>query len=223
MAVPEPAWQAARRQFHGLPAGRRGDAGRNPRDCTRESRLSRRPAHRHRHRRRRGRCAAGAACRSSPWPPRTRPSSRTPSSRPCGIRPPYRRILPTYMKRQRASSARPTTSRAIEALVRAIVRNAASRHRHEQRCAITTLPLRPDRRHRAHGPGRDRLLRRLCRRRHAQRDRRRRTASRISSSIWRSRAPNAAARGASPRRSRRSAATSTPTPRASRPPITSRC
>ena len=70
-------------------------------------------------------------------------------------------------------------------------------------------------RHRPDGPGRDRLARRLGRRRHAPRAGGRSTASPTCSSTWRSRAPSAARAAPSPRRSRRSAATSTPTPRAS--------
>ncbi len=74
-----------------------------------------------------------------------------------------------------------------------------------------------------HRHGRHGLARHLGRCRHPPRAGRRSTASRIFSSIWRSRGPSGAARSPSPRRSRRSAATSTPTPRARAPPFTPKC
>ncbi len=63
-----------------------------------------------------------------------------------------------------------------------------------------------------HGRGRDRVARHLDRRREPERERPASMASRISSSIWPSRARRGGARATSPRRSRRSAASSTPRP-----------
>ena len=75
----------------------------------------------------------------------------------------------------------------------------------------------------AHAASGDGLARRLGRLRQPQRSGRTSTAFRTCSSTWRSRAPSGAARGRSPRRSKRSAATSTPRPASRRPPITRAC
>ena len=78
--------------------------------------------------------------------------------------------------------------------------------RHERRShASSVRPVGRDRPHAASG---NRLARRLGRRGQPRRKRRTSTAFRICLSTWRSRAPSAAPRARSPRRSRRSAAIS---------------
>ena len=117
-------------------------------------------------------------------PPPTRPSSRTRwSARPAAARR-CQSTWPTYMSGRSASPPRPTDLDTIEA--------PYPRLRTQERCmSIQSLPpaLRPHRRHRADGPGGDRLPRRLRRRPAPGTRRRRRTAPATSSSTWRSRAP----------------------------------
>ena len=83
--------------------------------------------------------------------------------------------------------------------------------------------LRARRRHRGDPPSAHRRDRRLRRRRLASSSATASTGCRICSSTWRSRARGGAARARSPRRSRMSAAISTPRPASSRPAISPAC
>ena len=91
-----------------------------------------------------------------------------------------------------------------------------------ERRALTACQW-PDRGQSRHGRGRDRVARHLDRRRQPARERAASMASRISSSIWPSRARSGGAPATSPRRSRRSAASSMPRPASTPPPITRAC
>ena len=131
------------------------------------------------------------------------------SSRPC------RRILSDLHRSAGALHGAAQRPGAVEAFVREHSRAAAGSRR--MSVEVTTLDLGPDRRHRRHAASRNRLARRLGRSRRALGGggRARPLASPRAHGVQGH--AGGAMRGASPRRSRARAATSTPRPRSSRP------
>ena len=146
---------------------------------------------------------------------RHRPSGEVPrrgrSARPA-CAPRCRRISPiSWTARRRSSSCRTIATRSP-------IISARLRGRRRERSGHNPA-LRPRRRHRRDAACEDRRGRRLRRRRLAPRERRASTGCRICSNTWRSRARAGEARATSPKRSRTSAATSTPRPASSGPAI----
>ena len=116
----------------------------------------------------------------------------------------------------------PNDLAAVAALRR---RSRAARKRRSRRMStqLTRAAERPARRLPPHAASGDGVAGHLGRRRRAPRAGRASTASRTCWSTWPSRAPSGAAPATSPRRSRRSAASSMPPPAWRPPPITRAC
>ena len=195
------------RRFHRRARRRGGDRRDDPHRAARD-RLPARSAHRGRRSRSPRRRRAIRPCRWWCCRPRIRRNFPTRSRPPAACARPCRTGSPTSTRSPSASPCcRPTRppSKPIS-LPQAAPR--AKELPHERR----SHPLRSGtgRRHRRHAASADRLARRLGRLRQPRRRPPTSTASRISSSTWRSRARRGAPRARSPRRSRRSAATSTP-------------